>query len=333
MPIGAKIIADSICTKRLTTFLIRCPRIILAEMNTHKVLNRSAASSRAIPVMTRVNSIGYDPFIPLRMGANKKGMQAEELMESAEAKAALIRWMMAAEDAVTHARELANLGLHKGWANRVCETYAYIDLLVTGTNFENFFNLRVDEPAQDEIFETAGHMLLALERSTPKKLGHGEWHLPFGDRHPAGTVELPIETQLGISSARSGRLSYSRHDGTFTIAGDLDLSNGFLKDGHMGPFEHQAQAIDRNFVNFTGMTFDAFNEFLIEQKAHWDGKDLWWGNLMWFKQFRKTIVGESRDEMDSKALISRFLRIREERGYEPLPVELLAGIEQNSPNN
>ena len=51
--ISAKVLADSITPdgKRLTTFEIKVPRIILAEFNTHRVLSRNFASSRAIPVI------------------------------------------------------------------------------------------------------------------------------------------------------------------------------------------------------------------------------------------------------------------------------------------
>ena len=50
--ISAKVIADSVCPKgvRMTTMEIEYPRFILAELNTHRMLSKNSASSRAIPV-------------------------------------------------------------------------------------------------------------------------------------------------------------------------------------------------------------------------------------------------------------------------------------------
>lgn len=48
--ISAEIMADSIYDgSRLTTFVVKFPRIVLAEMNTHKMISKNSASSRAVP--------------------------------------------------------------------------------------------------------------------------------------------------------------------------------------------------------------------------------------------------------------------------------------------
>ena len=56
----------------MVTFEIEYPRIILAEINTHRMLAKSSASSRAIPFekMTK-QLIGR----PVRFGKANKGMQ------------------------------------------------------------------------------------------------------------------------------------------------------------------------------------------------------------------------------------------------------------------
>lgn len=53
MGFDAKILADSMSPDgvRLTTVEITFPRIILAELNTHRMLSKSSASSRAIPLL------------------------------------------------------------------------------------------------------------------------------------------------------------------------------------------------------------------------------------------------------------------------------------------
>ncbi len=49
--ITAKVIADSVSPEgiRMTTMEIEYPRFILAELNTHRMLSKNSASSRAIP--------------------------------------------------------------------------------------------------------------------------------------------------------------------------------------------------------------------------------------------------------------------------------------------
>lgn len=49
--ISARIIADSLNEhgNRLTTFILTFPRIVLAEFNTHRMISKNSASSRAIP--------------------------------------------------------------------------------------------------------------------------------------------------------------------------------------------------------------------------------------------------------------------------------------------
>ena len=64
--IKAEIIADSLSPQghRLTTFICVFPRIVLAEFNTHRMLSRNSASSRAIPFNKMLEMVKTNPFIP-----------------------------------------------------------------------------------------------------------------------------------------------------------------------------------------------------------------------------------------------------------------------------
>ena len=76
--IDAKVICDSVNpvnNKRLTTFQIRVPRIILAEYNTHKQICKNFASSRAIPARILRNEANHDPFIPVYWGKAQSGVR------------------------------------------------------------------------------------------------------------------------------------------------------------------------------------------------------------------------------------------------------------------
>ena len=76
----AEIIADSIneAGERLTSMVIVCPRIVLAEFNTHRVFSRNSSSSRAIPFEKMVQMVEEHPFIPIKWMKEHKGMQGTE---------------------------------------------------------------------------------------------------------------------------------------------------------------------------------------------------------------------------------------------------------------
>lgn len=65
--ISAIIVADSINLQgdRLTSLLITFPRILLSEVNTHRMLSKNTSSSRAIPFSKMVEAVQKDPFIPI----------------------------------------------------------------------------------------------------------------------------------------------------------------------------------------------------------------------------------------------------------------------------
>jgi hypothetical protein len=69
--ITVRVVADSISSTsnaRLTTFEIEYPRFILAELNTHKMLSKNSASSRAIPVEKMLDMIFNNPAVPVHWG-------------------------------------------------------------------------------------------------------------------------------------------------------------------------------------------------------------------------------------------------------------------------
>ena len=65
--IKAEVVADSLSPQgdRLTSLLITFPRIILAEVNTHRMLSKNTSSSRAIPFNKMVEVVQNNPFIPI----------------------------------------------------------------------------------------------------------------------------------------------------------------------------------------------------------------------------------------------------------------------------
>jgi hypothetical protein len=142
--ISAKIVADSLMPKgqRLTTMLITFPRFILAELNTHRMLSKNSASSRAIPFKKMVESVKNDPFVPIAFQKDHKGMQGTEYFENEDHNEQVENWKYRAMRRVEEAEMSAATGLTKQLVNRSLEEFMWHTVLISGTEWENFFNLR-----------------------------------------------------------------------------------------------------------------------------------------------------------------------------------------------
>ena len=260
-----EVLADSLnpAGVRLTTMLIRFPRIVLAEFNTHRMLSRNSASSRAIPVEKRIAAVCADPFVPVAFGANKRGMQAgANLAELAQDEAREV-WMAACAAACESASQLAAAGVHKQWANRLIEPFGWHDVICSGTEWSNFFHLRISEHAQPEIRTIAEMMHESMAASRPRSLGTGDWHLRLV--YDEDRAEFTPAYLARMSVARCARVSYLTHDGRRDPSADIALHDSLLNNGHMSPFEHPAKALNsRNML----------------------------GNYRGFEQYRKTIPRE-----------------------------------------
>lgn len=257
--ITAKVIADSITPtgERLTTLQLRYHRFIHSEFMTHRVFSRNASSSRAIPVKRMLSQVWKDPAIPVKWGSNQPGMQAGEELSGWRKRLARRLWTGSGKVACIFAWGLMKLGLHKEVANRILESWQFISVVVTATDWENFFILRDHSDAQPEIQVLAGKMRAVMDSSTPTLLEVGEFHLPYVrpdeiKRYKGTDNEwlLPV-----LSTARSARVSYNRHDGTTpAVADDIKLFKMLVisEPSHSSPAEHCAQYVphlsgSRNF--------------------------------------------------------------------------------------
>lgn len=243
-PYEATVLCDSISPDgvRLTTLCCTFPRIVLAEFNTHRVFSRNSASSRAIPVKKRIEQIRENPYIPLQFGKNKSGMQAQD-EEVADAMKALDTWLQARDQACDMAEKLADIGLHKQWANRLIEPFAWHTVICSATEWANYWALRISKHAQPEICEVSRAMKVAMDASNPNKLDVGEWHTPLiyeEDVEDACTQEGVDESLLvKLSTSRCASVSYERHMERNTEK-DLQRHDILSGAGHMSPFEHAA---------------------------------------------------------------------------------------------
>lgn len=245
MAYSAKILADNLAPSghRLTTFEVTFPRIVLAEFNTHRMFSRNSASSRAIPVEKMLARVEADPFVPTYWGKNQKGMQAEQELSEKERLIADGLWEGAKLDALTNARRLLDLGVHKQLVNRLLEPFMWQTVIVTATEYENFFALRAHKDAQPEIREIATRMNELYRASAPVAVPEGFWHLPLvWDAEQLRADGLTDEQIRLVSVGRCARVSYLTHDGKRDPKADIELCQRLQASGHMSPFEHVARA-------------------------------------------------------------------------------------------
>lgn len=225
MSFNCEILADSLSPQgqRLTTMKITFPRFILAEFNTHRMFSRNSASSRAIPFKKMVEMVETNPFIPIAWQKDHKGMQGTEYFTGEEAETAKLSWLHARNDAVDRAQRL-NLafGVTKQLCNRLLEPFMWHTVIVSATEWENFFKLRCPQyvgkgksvhrskkdaikaeysdqnvtslppdnywrdintsQAEIHIQVIAELMWDAMNENIPRQLKAGEWHIPFGNK-------------------------------------------------------------------------------------------------------------------------------------------------------
>lgn len=234
------LLADSISPdgKRISTFQLKFWRAILPEITRHRVFSFCVRSSRANPTANLIEQVMHSPYGPIEWGKNQKGMVAEETLSEAETKSAIEAWKMAAFQAATYAGILSSLKVHKQVVNRILEPFTYSDMVLAGTDFSNFFELREASDAQPEIKELALKMHEALDNSTPVELKEGEWHLPYITAEDKANADT--DTLCKVSCARCARVSYKAYDGTSSIEKDLTLFNRLKDSKHWSPLEFVA---------------------------------------------------------------------------------------------
>jgi hypothetical protein len=276
MAFEARILADSIndLGDRLTTWVATYPRMIHSEMLTHKMLSRSSASSRAIPVVKMLSNIETDPVVPIWWGANEPGMQAfGEVEDKAGAEA---WWREGVAANIAHARRGVEMGLHKQIVNRVPESAMWITVIYSTTTVSNLYGLRIHSAAEPHCRKIVTMMKEAQDASTPKKLREGQWHLPLifeEDWEIANALPLPsivhVEEHLvKVSVGRVARVSYLTHEGKRDLSEDIKLHDKLIVQEplHASPGEHVGQAMaypkwfKKQFPDYAKLSSKELNE-------------------------------------------------------------------------
>jgi hypothetical protein len=275
------------------------------------VFSKNSASSRAIPIEKFIKVVQDNPVLPI-WTENQKGMQGPPITDEAQLDVLNSIWMEGRDSAVDYAQQLEGALAHKQNINRILEPWFHIKIVLTGTEFDNWFLLRDHPDAQPEIQELARVMKREYEISVPNLLAPGQWHVPFGDnidemelRSSVGLI-MSMNTSerrygvehLKISVARCARVSYNNFDGTSDPIKDIELYEKLVvaEPLHASPAEHQARVPTMEEVrgrHLDSSWFSSITSYPLEDRPdEWDaihrhGKYM--SNLYGWIQLRKLI--------------------------------------------
>lgn len=277
--ISATVIASSISPvgKRLDTLQLRYPRFIHPENMTHRVFSRNASSSRAVPILTLLKQTVADMAEPVEWGSNKPGMQAGAELSPARKWLARRVWRSAGWVAAGAAYLMAKTGAHKQIANRIIEPWSHIDVVLSSTDWENFFIQRCAEDADPTMRALAVAVRRAIAETYPTSVTPGDhWcHLPYL-RAEDWESGVPFDPAM-VSAARCARVSYGDvRNRMKSVEEDMKLAQWLVEHRHLSPFEHIAKP-------------DSFNRaHAMRGEFDWTNPELH-GNFDGFIQLRKIV--------------------------------------------
>ena len=302
--ISCTVIADSVCVgSRMVTMELEYPRFIHAELMTHRMLSKNAASSRAIPIKKMHETIMEKTAMPVHWGKNQAGMSAKEEVDDLVKQGAIGVWTGARDSMLSHSTVLSDMGLHKQIANRITEPFQMMKTVISGTEWANLIWLRHHADAQPEFYELADCIVKCLEQSESILIVAGEWHTPYVHRFrdidnvlqylDSNGEKLSVEDAIKVSASCCAQVSYRRNDDSLEKAKDIFARLIESEPIHASPIEHQATPMK---YKDAGLYSQHMNPSSWEEGiTHMDrNKQYWSGNLRGFIQHRKLIKSEAK---------------------------------------
>lgn len=140
------------------SFLIKFPRIIEPEVLRHRALSPSAESSRARNIDLHIADVENNPFSPDKFPKEHRGMMNYEWVEDESIRGI---WNKFKRAALKCAKDLQKKGVHKAIASRPLQPVEYQTMILSGTQWSNFFYLRCPHYSTEngKIFHTRGEYL------------------------------------------------------------------------------------------------------------------------------------------------------------------------------
>lgn len=259
------IVLDSVNPNRdrITTIEFELPKFLVAQFNTHSMIRRNSASSRAVPTWRVIQQVMKDPYVPERFGEYGRGMSPQNYLSHRGHIRAKEEWLAARDSAVDSAismaygdnyeyalaayrevefgilgmpAEVEPIGAAKEIANRLLEPWMKTRIVATSTHWGSFIEQRSgnrNTGAQYELAKIADGLEEELSHSVPQRLDWDQWHTPYSDN-------------LSESVAACAAVSYLNRNPSPTLTGRL------LNAPHPSPFEHVARAMEGKFGAYTG---------------------------------------------------------------------------------
>ena len=309
--IKVEIVADSINQHgdRLTSLVLTYPRIIHAEMLTHRMFSRNASSSRAVPVQKMIEAVKNNTFCPFEFQKAHKGMQGSEYFTDEDKEDCIKLWLESAELALQQAEKMKEKGITKHIINRILEPYQYYSVLITGSkeSWDNFFELRCGNydgfksrkeaskeflekgnintstwseldwlklnkgQAEIHIMDLAEKIYDCIQESVPTQLKENEWHIPMIS--DLESLKLSTDDQIKLSVGRAANTSYTVvGDGKeLTLEHAIKIHDKCKELNHSSVFEHCARTMSNSEWNTAIKTVKGLNrdKVLVNKDMGW----------------------------------------------------------------
>lgn len=251
------------------TFELRYPRIIHGEFMTHRVFSRNAMSSRATPAKVLIEDVLENPYVPQYILGNKSGMVGEDTLTEEQKVKFLSEYNRLVGYTCQKALEMNALGVHKNLINRLIEPYSFMKTIVTATEWDNFFKLRLAPDAEPNMRDLADAIKQSMTLEDARdsiEVDFPAYHLPYVSLEERKTLD-PLEAMM-VSAARCARVSYYNHDGSEpNIDKDIQLFHRLLRGGHLSPMEHPCAESDpfryyniKGFMSLRYILKERFND-------------------------------------------------------------------------
>lgn len=252
---SARIVLDSEAYghRLITAELTMHPRAV-EHLLTHRALSRSGASRRAIPLWKQIEAVREVDAFPAKWGAEQPGMQSGDEVSKQAIVECRRAWRLGKHHAITAARRLGDLGVHKEVASAPLHPYMPRTYLVSATEWANFFKLRLHPDAQEDIRLVAQLLDQAIQNSAPQLVGPGGWHLPYVSADDLLECEhYGLDVRL-VSAMRCARVSFLNHGGGRDVNLDAEKGQALAERGHWSALEHQATPANpfTDTANFQG---------------------------------------------------------------------------------
>lgn len=298
---------------------------IANDIVVHNCFSRNAASSRAITVKSMIDLISNNPAIPIHWSKNQRGMQGhipnyEPVEIDGKLYTATEAWLMLRDIVAKYSLAFSDAEYHKQVSNRLSEPFQIMKAVITSTEFENFYNLRLEDfenyQAAHEIHEVSVCMYKARQLSKPKDLNLNEWHTPYyqdGRFTPKNKIcneQMKFEIKEGysslfddggvnlldalkVSSSCSAQISYRKLDESIEKAIDIYEKLVMSEPVHASALEHCATPTP--VVDLSKGLFFPIGVTSLSNRMTWQS-----GNFENFVQFRQLIKNHDCREFKLK---------------------------------